>query len=152
MGNRGILHDENSQIVKHWARQSWVTCLLSFKNIKRPRLFSQGNYSELFFLDEVTAFAAGHRPCAYCQRERNREFKDIWLHANVPEISDSKMNWPEIDKALHNERAIRGGGKRTYEAKLGDLPIGAMFEWREWLIFSLLVAICSGHLMDMATQ
>lgn len=131
MGNRGILHDEKNRIVKPWAHQAWVTCLPSFKDIKRPRPFSQGNYSELFFLDEVTAFAAGHRPCAYCQRERNRDFKDAWLRANYPERSCSQMKWPEIDKVLHNERAVRGGGKQTFEAALADLPIGAMFEWKE---------------------
>lgn len=128
MGNRGILHDENKRIVKPWAHQNWVTCLLSFKNIKR-RPFSQRKYSELFFLDEATAFAAGHRPCAQCQRKRNLEFKDVWLRANYPERSGLQMNWDEIDKALHNERAIRGGYKRTFESTLADLPVGAMFEW-----------------------
>ncbi|MFV0679418.1 hypothetical protein [Ottowia sp.] len=129
MGNRGILHDECNRIVKPWAHKAWVTCLLSFKEIKRPRPFSQGNYSELFFLDETTAFSAGHRPCAHCQRERHLRFKEAWLRANVAEAARSSTNMPEIDNALHNERAIRGGGKQTFDATLSDLPVGAMLEY-----------------------
>ena len=65
MGNQGILHNEHNNIVRAWKHKAWVTCLLQFKDIQRPKPFSQGNYSELFFLDEVTAFAAGHRPCNF---------------------------------------------------------------------------------------
>ena len=129
MGNRGILHDESNRIVKCWAHKAWVTCLLSFKTIKRPRPFSQGNYSELFFLDEATAFSAGHRPCAYCQRERHQRFKEAWLRANVAETACSATTMLEIDRTLHSERAIRGGGKRTFDVKLSNLPVGAMFEY-----------------------
>lgn len=128
MGNRGILHDENNRIVKPWAHKRWVTCLPSFKDIKRPKPFSPGNYSELFFLDEATAFAAGHRPCAYCQRERNKLFKQAWINANCPEGNRSSITMAEIDSILHGERALRGEAKKTYEAQLADLPLGAMFE------------------------
>jgi hypothetical protein len=138
MGNRGILHDEFNQIVRPWAHKAWVTCLLSFKGIKRPRPFSQGNYSELFFLDEATAFSAGHRPCAYCQRERHLCFKETWLRANVEESTRPSVRMPDIDNVLHNERAIRGGGKRTFDAPLFDLPFGSMFEYEG---NALLVAV-----------
>ena len=130
MGNRGILHDEHNTIVRKWAHKGWVFCLPSFKGIKRPKPFSQGNYSELFFLDEATAFSAGHRPCAYCQRERFQEFKEAWLSANMAEANGCSIAMPVIDKALHVERAMRGGGKNVYEAKLCDLPYGAMFEYK----------------------
>lgn len=128
MGNRGILHDAHNTIVRKWAHKGWVFCLPSFKGIKRPKPFSQGNYSELFFLDEATAFSAGHRPCAYCQRKRFQEFKEAWLKANKAEANWSSMTMPAIDKILHEQRAIRGGGKQIYEAKLSDLPYGTMFE------------------------
>lgn len=59
MGNRGILHNGDNKIVRPWAHKAWVTCLLEFNGIKRPKPFSPGNYSELFFIDEATAFAAG---------------------------------------------------------------------------------------------
>lgn len=65
MGNRGILHDDEGRIVKSHAHQNWVACTLQFKNRKRE-IMAPGRYTELFFLDEATAFAAGHRPCAEC--------------------------------------------------------------------------------------
>ena len=129
MGNRGILHDSEKRIIRSWAHKGWVSCLMSFKDIKRPKPFSDGNYSELFFLDEATAFSAGHRPCTYCQRERSHLFREAWLQANVPDSEQRKtMRLPDIDKVLHTERAVRGGGRVTFDAKLSELPVGAMFE------------------------
>ena len=127
MGNRGILHNAENKIVRPWAHKSWVTCLLSYKDIKRAKPFSAGNYSELFFLDEATAFAAGHRPCSYCQRERSNLFKTAWLNANVPCTEHSNFSMPKLDAHLHEERALRGGTKITYQASLASLPKGAMF-------------------------
>src|SRR5262245_6877749 len=73
MGNRGVLHNERGQVVAQWRLKRWITCTLSFKNRWRP-VFTPRRYSELFFLDEATAFSAGHRPCAECRRERYNEF------------------------------------------------------------------------------
>jgi hypothetical protein len=128
MGNRGILHNEHNNIVRAWKHKAWVTCLLQFKDIQRPKPFSQGNYSELFFLDEVTAFAAGHRPCNFCQRARAQEFKEAWVRANIPAAEQQAVTMPDVDKVLHAERAIRGGGKKTYPCRLSELPRGAMFD------------------------
>ena len=127
MGNRGILHNAENKIIRPWAHKSWVTCLLSYKIIKRPRPFSVGNYSELFFLDEATAFSAGHRPCSYCQRERSKLFKTAWLNANVPFTEQSSFGIPKLDAQLNEERCIRGGAKVTYQAFAGSLPKGTMF-------------------------
>ncbi|MGX4641588.1 hypothetical protein [Massilia sp. SYSU DXS3249] len=127
MGNRGILHDELQAVRRPWAHKAWVACSLSYGDIKRP-VFSQGNYSELFFLDEATAFAAGHRPCNTCRRARHVAFKSAWLQANRPDAGATFTRMAEIDAALHAERAIPGGGKRSYEAPLAELPDGAMFE------------------------
>ncbi|EOD5215689.1 hypothetical protein [Pseudomonas aeruginosa] len=127
MGNRGILHNAENQIIRPWAHKSWVTCLLSYKNIKRSKPFSAGNYSELFFLDEATAFAAGHRPCSYCQRERSKLFKAAWLNANAPCTEHSDISMPKLDAQLHKERSLRGGTKITYQESAGTLPKGAMF-------------------------
>ena len=128
MGNRGILHNSENRIVRPWAHKGWVTCLLEFKGTRRPRPFSQGNYSELFFLDEASAFSAGHRPCAACQRTRHLEFKEAWVRANMPDQSSTSIDMKEVDKVLHAERAISRGGKVTYETMLVELPIGSMFE------------------------
>lgn len=128
MGNRGILHDEHNCIVRPWAHKAWVTCLLAYKGLKRPKPFSPGNYSELFFLDEATALAAGHRPCTYCQRERSGEFKTAWLKGNVPIEERRGFLMSQLDARLHSERVLPDRSKRTHQAELGSLPTGAMFE------------------------
>jgi len=143
MGNRGILHDDTNKIVRPWAHKAWVTCLLEFKKIKRPRPFSKGNYSELFFIDEATAFAAGHRPCAYCQRQRHLAFKAAWLQANVVEENHAGTSMKEIDDILHAERAVRGGGKTTFDAMLSELPSGVIFEYES---HAYLVSNRAGYL------
>ena len=131
MGNRGILHDSGNRIVRPWAHKAWVTCLLEFNGMKRLKPFSPGNYSELFFIDEATAFAAGHRPCAHCQRARHREFKDAWIHANVADELRASTLMPAVDRALHAERCVPGGHKVTFDAPLVELPRGAMFEYED---------------------
>ena len=124
LGNRGILHDNDKNIVKPWAHKNWVTCELSFKGIKR-KLFGQNSYSELFFLDEATALAAGHRPCAHCRRQRYNEFKNLWLKCKTDLKSISVS---EIDKQLHAERAARGGVKVKHSCAFEKLPDGAFIE------------------------
>jgi hypothetical protein len=131
MGNRGILHDDGNRIVRPWAHKAWVTCLLEFNGIKRSKPFSPGNYSELFFIDEATAFSAGHRPCAYCQRKRHLEFKNAWVLANVAEERRASTLMGDVDKVLHAERTMPGGGKSTFDAILGELPCGTVFELEE---------------------
>jgi len=66
-GNRGCLHDDEGRIVRRWKTQAWITCALSYKNRKRA-VMPPGQYTSLFFMDEATALAAGHRPCAECRR------------------------------------------------------------------------------------
>lgn len=129
MGNRGILHDDGNGIIRPWAHKAWVTCVLEFNGVKRPKPFSPRNYSELFFLDEATAFAARHRPCAHCQRSRHREFKDAWVRANVADGLRATTLMPDVDKVLYAERSFPGGLKATFDAPLVELPRGAMFEY-----------------------
>lgn len=75
MGNRGILHDASQRLSpSRWRHRHWVTCLTRFKEWQR-RVMQPHAYTELFFLDEATALAAGHRPCALCRRERYRSFQ-----------------------------------------------------------------------------
>src|SRR4051812_22922724 len=73
MGNRGCLHDAAGNIVRRSARPAWVSCLLSSQGIRRP-LMTPGHYTELFFLDDPTALAAGHRPCFTCRRDAAQSF------------------------------------------------------------------------------
>ena len=125
MGNRGILHNSERQIVRHWVGKSWVACDPSFQSIDRRPLFRPNRYSELFFLDEATAYSAGHRPCWYCQRGRYSHFKSLWeKHFSAGTALPIK----KIDDQLHRDRAIRGGSKATFEAQLEDLPDGTFVE------------------------
>lgn len=126
LGNRGILHNDNKEIVSQYKHKAWVTCALSFKGIKRE-IFSPNSYSELFFLDEATAFSAGHRPCAHCRKARYNEFKAAWIAANA-EAPNSKMSVQQIDDVLHKERVTKGAQKVTYTAQLADLPSGTFVE------------------------
>lgn len=99
-GPDGKPRHPSHRIVRSLAHKAWVSCLLEFKTIKRSKQFFNGNYSELFFVDEATAFAAGHRPCAYCQRARHLEFEGAWVRANVPEGLRASTKMPDIDKSF----------------------------------------------------
>ena len=125
MGNRGCLHDEERRVTKTWARTPWVTCALKYKDRHRA-VMSPGQYTELFFLDEPTALAAGHRPCATCRRAEYETFKTFWLEANPELAARSEGKITEIDKLLHAERVDAQRQKRTWWARLGNLPEGCM--------------------------
>lgn len=123
MGNRGILHDDQRTIGKTHAHQNWVTCVLSFKDRKRP-LMAPGRYTELFFLDEATSFAAGHRPCAECRRDRYKAFVAAWQEAQG--AAEPGRSLPHtIDRALHKAR-IHRREKVTFDAPVADLPDGTI--------------------------
>jgi hypothetical protein len=126
MGNRGIIHDAKTKtlLTRRWQHQAWICCVLSFKGYQHPIMGSSA-YTELFFLDEATALAAGHRPCAYCRRKDFNAFKAAWIKAK-PLEGDSFLNAPEIDRTLHRERVTRKREKVTYVARIDDLPDGVM--------------------------
>lgn len=124
LGNRGILHNSQKQIIKPYQHQNWVTCKLKFKGRKRV-LMSPRKYTELFFLDEATAFAAGHRPCCECRRERYLEFKNDWIRANLDQKQEA-VKASDISRIMHKER-IKKKVKITFRAKLKELPEGTLF-------------------------
>jgi hypothetical protein len=124
MGNRGCLHDEGRRIRRPFAGKRWILCLLEFRG-RRRAVMAPGRYTELFFLDEATGLAAGHRPCAECQRERFRLFQSTWGRAN-PDVGGLKPSADAMDAALHAERLDGRRQKRTYEERLDRLPDGAM--------------------------
>ena len=123
MGNRGLLHNDAGEVVRHWKLKAWIICLLDFKERQR-QVFTPRRYSELFFLDEATALSAGHRPCGECRYQDYRRFKNLWLLANSGQIENKSPKVFEIDKILHQERISKGGEKVTYPAILGALPDG----------------------------
>lgn len=103
MGNRGCLHDDRERIRRQFQGKRWIVCLLSFKGRKRS-VMTPGQYTELFFLDEATALAAGHRPCAECQRERFNLFRDTWAGANPEKAGTSPLRATILDAVLDEER------------------------------------------------
>jgi len=115
-GNRGCLHDESGRIRRRYNGRRWIACRLQFRGRRRTSLMQPGRYTELFFLDEATAFAAGHRPCAECRRDDYDRLRALWhgLHAD------------DIDAQLHRERVDpQTRGQRRHVADLDDLPDGA---------------------------
>src|SRR5438067_4076938 len=120
MGNRGgAIHNDQREIVRPFKSRRWITCVLDFKGRKRS-VMSPGLYTELFFLDEAVALAAGHRPCAECRRARFNAFKDAW--SNTPCSAD------EIDAELHPARIGAHREKVTYETELNSLPNGCFVQ------------------------
>ena len=77
-GNCGCLHDEEGRIRRRWSTGRWIACRLEFRGWHREPLMQPGKFTELFFLDEATAFAAGHRPCALCRREDYVRSGELW--------------------------------------------------------------------------
>lgn len=120
MGNRGLLHDEHRQIVRAFRLKAWLICVLEFKGRHRI-VMTPNRYTELFFLDEATAFSAGHRPCFECRREAADRFRIAWVRGNPTYHFTEKTPIEEIDKVLHRERTGPAG---LYVARVGELPNG----------------------------
>jgi hypothetical protein len=124
-GNRGIIHDPATKtLTRRWAGKAWLTCLCEFRGRRRDVMATR-SWTELFFLDEATAFAAGHRPCLYCRRGDAERFRAAWQKGN----GVANMLAPEIDAVLHRER-LDGRAKRLHPLPmpLEKLPDGAMLQ------------------------
>jgi hypothetical protein len=119
MGNRGILHTPEQKLVRDWQVRRWIACRLEFRGRHRAVMQPQ-RYTELFFLDEVTALADGHRPCAECRYADYRAFQAIWrgIYPHQPASAD------DIDAILQAERRVQPFRKRTYAAEMDSLPDG----------------------------
>jgi hypothetical protein len=125
MGNRGILHDALGRIRRPWATRAWICCVLEFRGRRDP-VMAPGHYTRLFFLDEPTALAAGHRPCAYCRRPAYLAFRDAWASANADRGLGPTPRATEMDRVINDERIGPGGSKRLHRARLSDLPDGVI--------------------------
>jgi hypothetical protein len=120
-GNRGCLHDAGGRIRRRYAGTRWIACRLRFRGWHRAPLLQPGRFTELFFLDEATAFAAGHRPCALCRRADYDRFGAIWrgLHPEQrgADAVDTQLQSERVDRRTHE--------RRLHEASLDELPDGA---------------------------
>ena len=134
MGNRGILH-EGREIRRQWASKAWITCVLEFKGWRAAQ-WEPGHYTPLFFLDEATALAAGHRPCALCRRADYNRFREAF----------AEMPLKAVDAALHRERVA---ATRPVSMDVTDVPDGVMvvLDGHAWLkcVDSLLPWSSAGY-------
>jgi hypothetical protein len=126
-GNRGgrIHTDDQKLTMRRWASRQWICCVLDFKN--RQRDVWGRYYTELFFLDEVTALAAGHRPCFECRRKDAEAFAGYWQRTHR---LLRRPRADEMDLVLHAER-LNGRAKRLHRRAIDGLPDGAMIALEE---------------------
>jgi hypothetical protein len=136
MGNRGILHNDEQEVLRPYKLNAWITCKLDFKG-RRREVMAPKRYTELFFLDEATSFAAGHRPCFECRRNDYNRFKTLWLKGNPQYNFDEKTTIKEIDDILHQERMDDNNTKVTYEENIDAIPNGTfvLIENKPYLVF-----------------
>lgn len=123
-GNRGILHDPATRTLlgRRWAGKAWLICACEFQG-RRRTVMGGRSWTELFFLDEAVALAAGHRPCFFCRREAAERFRTLWASADRQALPTAAG----MDAVLHGERLERRR-KRLHPipAPVADLPDGAM--------------------------
>lgn len=124
MGNRGgCLHRPGQTLGRRrWVTRAWICCELSFRGRHRE-VMALGRYTELFFLDEATALAAGHRPCFECRRAEAVLFAALWAQS---EGRTGRAKAARMDRLLHAERLAAGGAKRTFRQRAGELPAGCI--------------------------
>lgn len=131
-GNRGCLHDADGRIQRHHAGRRWIACRLAFRGRYRSPLLQPGRFTELFFLDEATAWAAGHRPCALCRRADYDRFVRLWEQQHPGEHAADV-----VDARLHGER-WEDGHQRRHRRAVADLPDATMLAYGDaaWVVRS----------------
>ena len=125
VGNRGIIHAPATRTLlkKRWSTDAWLTCVLEFRG-RRREVMQRRSWTELFFLDEATAFAAGHRPCFYCRRDDANCFRAAWEKGN----RTGEVLAPAIDAVLHRERLASGKKLHPLPKPIEALPDGTMVQ------------------------
>jgi hypothetical protein len=131
-GNRGVLHNDDLALVRRYQVRRWLVCVLEFRGRRRPVL-RPGRYTELFFLDEAVALAAGHRPCAECRHHAYQSFLTAWAQAFA---LPARPAADDIDRVLHQQRRLAEGARVTYPAPLRELPDGVFIasDGESWLV------------------
>ncbi len=128
-GNRGVIH-RNKKIISSFKTKYWITCSLDYKGFRR-QVMTENRWTELFFLDEATAFAAGHRPCAFCRNATYKIFKKLWLDVNSKNFNLPDDSIKSIDQILHAERINTKGEKIVFTDVLERLPSGIFVKFND---------------------
>ena len=145
MGNRGgAFHlPDQSLGSRRWATRQWIACVLEFKGRHRE-VMQPNRYTELFFLDEATALAAGHRPCFECRRADAERFAELWTRVHGGE---DRARAPAMDEVLHAERVDRDRKKVTFLARRANVPSGAFVRYARYGAQSRAYLIVGDHLL-----
>src|ERR1700743_3061711 len=124
-GNRGIIHDPATKTLlrKRWSTDAWLTCVLAFRG-RRRKVMQRRSWTEWFFLDEATSFAAGHRPCFFCRRDDANRFRAAWEKGN----REGDVLAPDMDAVLHRERFASAKKLHPLPKAIEKLPDGAMLQ------------------------
>lgn len=130
LGNRGVLHNDKKEIVRPYKIKAWITCVLEFRGRHRE-VMTPGRWTELFFLDEATAFSAGHRPCFQCRYQDHQRFKKFWLKGNPQYGFNMKTPVAKIDNIIQAERIAADKSKVTYLENLKALPNGTFIFYND---------------------
>ncbi len=135
LGNRGVLHDPQRRVVRYSQGRRWLVCRLEFRNRHRM-IMRPGSYTELFFLDEATALAAGHRPCAECRYREYQDFRRRWA-AVRDDPSGMLPSADQMDAQLHRDRLAAPGVRKTYCDDIAALADGVFIlrEGEAWLLW-----------------
>ncbi len=128
---RGVLHDAEGQVKRAWQVKRWLVCVLEFRE-RRRTVMAPNRYTELFFLDEATALAAGHRPCAECRHARFLAFCNAWKPGHPRNGGSRRPSVTVIDNRLHAERVAADRTKCSFPRKLDELPDGVFVVLEAW--------------------
>jgi hypothetical protein len=123
MGNRGVIHNAQQQIISPFKHKAWIICQLEFKGRKRT-VMTPNRWTELFFLDEATALSAGHRPCFECRKEDAKRFKACWIKGNPHHGFTMTTSINEMDEIIHSERINLEKKKVIHTRDVADIPNG----------------------------
>lgn len=131
-GNRGILHDADKRIVRHHVGRRWIVCRLEFRGWRRE-VMQPNRWTQLFFLDEATALAAGHRPCATCRHADYQRFRRCWAAAHGGTVPSAD----KMDRELHADRLAAPRTRRTFQHVIEQLPDGVfvLLNGEPWLLW-----------------
>lgn len=151
MGNRGVIHNDNAEIKHIYKIKAWITCLLQFKG-RRFEIMKPKRFTALFFLDEATSFAAGHRACNECRKEDFKKFKSLWIKGNPEYDFNMKTKIAEIDAIVHSERINSAGEKVTFEMDTSEIPDGSfvLMHSKPYLFFQSRLYLWTPHGYEIA--